>query len=390
MSFITLDNKDWCKGVYHDGRLHFEQIPENLDRTWKYCSYLENKKIEYAAIYAMGKNIEQVCPSNLSDEWKLNKSRLEAYHSSFKEAKISLEENCFFDLVPKQFLLEICNTKCKIIDYVIDNFEKPKNYEMLLAVEKIISQIERQELNLDLKMLKSNMTNVRARNLLKKLNKTSKIKYNLFGSKTGRLTTSQNTFPILNLDKEFRSIIKPNNDLLVELDFNSAEVRVLFALSNKQQPEGDVHNWNAKRFSISREEAKKEIFAWLYGSSKIDSSKYEKWFSTKQVIEQYYSNECIVNPFGRKIKTDDFHKMNHLIQSTTADMVFEQVIKVNELLKNKKSFVSFMVHDSVVIDLAKEELEIVKYLLNEFTNTRFGKIAANISAGKDYGSLRRI
>ena len=75
------------------------------------------------------------------------------------------------------------------------------------------------------------------RNFLKKIKKTEPyIKYNIFGTKTGRLTTKPNSFPILTLKKEYRSILKPNNDLFVELDYNAAELRVLLTLMNVEQP----------------------------------------------------------------------------------------------------------------------------------------------------------
>ena len=44
-----------------------------------------------------------------------------------------LNENCFFELVPQQFLLEFCDIKNKITEHVLKNYEKPKNYDFLKA-----------------------------------------------------------------------------------------------------------------------------------------------------------------------------------------------------------------------------------------------------------------
>ncbi len=66
----------------------------------------------------------------------------------------------------------------------------------------------------------------------------------MWGTKTGRMTTRKHYFPILTLDSDYRSIIKPTNDYFVELDYNAAELRVLLGLSGKEQPIEDLHTWN--------------------------------------------------------------------------------------------------------------------------------------------------
>ena len=390
MIFVTLDNKNWCKGVYTQGKLHFDNLPQDLSGTWKYAPYLSDRRVSYASLYTNGKSIEEICPAHLEDEWKTRKDKLKAYHNSFLEAKVDLQENCFFDLVPKQFLMELCETKTKIIEYVFGNFEKPKNYDCLLGIEKIITEIAEKNLNLDLSVLKNNLHDTRARLLLSKLKEAKQISYNLFGSKTGRLTTNPKTFPILNLDSKYRSVIRPNNDAFLEIDFNAAEIRVLLALSGEKQPEGDIHLWNSKRIGCTREQAKTDIFAWLYGSKQVDSKKYENIFGLNKILERYYDGTQIRNPYGRAIKADDFHKTNYLIQSTANDMVLEQIVKINKLLEAKKSYISFMVHDSVLIDLAKEDKTLVKELIKQFSVTRFGTLPVNVSIGKDYGSLRKV
>lgn len=390
MTFVALDNKDWCKGIYHRGQLHFDKLPEDLNRTWKYSSYLSDRDVLYASLYTQGKSIDDVCPEHLQEEWQHYKKRLKAYHNSFVEAKVDLEQNCFFDLVPDQFLLELCETKVKIIDSVFHTTEKPTNYELLLGAEKIIHEISQQDLNVDLDVLKNNLHDTRARTLMRRVKGKNKISYNLFGSKTGRLSIMPGTFPILNLDKEYKSIIKPQNDLFIELDFNAAEVRTLLSLSGQEQPNGDIHEWNAKRLGITREEAKTEIFAWLYGSKRVDGTKYEKLFKLDKVMDQYYDGFKIKNYFNRLINSDQFHSLNYLVQSTTSDLVLERLVKINNLILKRKSFISFLVHDSVVIDLAKEDKELVNLMVDTFSDTRLGRFPVNISAGKNYGELRKI
>lgn len=391
MTFITLDNKDWCKGIYTNGKLFYEELPQNLNKTWKYAPYLKEKDIEYASLYVQGKTLDQVCPEHLKTQWCESTKKLSAYYKSFTTAKINLEENCFFDLVPEQFLLELCEAKVKIIDWVLENYKKPENYQLMFESEKILSEISNRNLNLDLDYLKDNQHDNRARTLLNRLKSiNTNISYNLFGSKTGRLTTNTGTFPILNLDSKYKSIIKPTNDIFVELDYNAAEVRVLLGLSGEEQPQEDIHEWNAKRLNITREEAKKEIFSWLYGSKKIDTKKYENLFGLNKLLDRNYDGSTITSLYGRKIESDQFHSLNYLIQSSTTELFLDQVTKVNKLLNGRKSFISFMVHDSVVIDLAKEDKKLITNIVKTFGKTRLGNFPVNISAGKDYGQLRKI
>jgi len=391
MAFITLDNKDWCKGIYHQGKLHFEELPKSLKHTWKYASYLSDRNILYASLYTGGKSIDEVCPPNLLEEWTLLKKRLKAFHNSFLKSKINLEENCFFELVPEQFLLELCESKAKIVDHVFEIYQKPEYYDLFLEIEKCLMEISLKNLNIELDFLKKEMHNSRARSFLSKIQKSRPIiDYNLFGSKTGRLTVKKDAFPILNLDTKYRKIIKPTNDLFVELDYNAAELRTLLALSGMEQPRGDIHDWNAKRLNLSRDDAKQQIFSWLYGSTKVDSNKFKEFFNLNKIMSEFYDGSTITNLYKRKIKSDQFHSLNYLIQSTTSDLVLEQFTKISNLLKNKKSFVSFLVHDSIVIDLAKEDRELVEIMMKTFSKTRLGDFPVNLSMGKDYGDLRKI
>ena len=65
MYFQALDDKGECVGVYKDGGLYFEELPENLKRTWKYAEFLGNLDVEYANLYAPNRPLADVCPDYL-------------------------------------------------------------------------------------------------------------------------------------------------------------------------------------------------------------------------------------------------------------------------------------------------------------------------------------
>jgi len=388
--FQSLDNKNKCKDIYCNNKIH-KKIPVDLTGTWDYVDVPYD--IMYAKLYCGGKSIEDVCPDHLRKQWLDASQRLKAYLNSFMQAKISLEEHCFYDLVPQHFLLDFFEVKNEITKHVFDNYKRPENYDFLLQLTKIAEDIKNRPLKLKISNLNNLGHQLATRNFLKRLKGAEKrVKYNIYGTKTGRLTTEPKSFPILTLKKEYRTILEPNNDLYVELDFNAAELRTLLALCDKEQPKEDIHEWNAKnvfRGLQSRSEAKERIFAWLYNP---DSKDYlaNRAYDRTSIKEKYWDGKIVTTPFGRKIEADEFHALNYLIQSTTADMVLRQLIKVYELLKEHKSHIAFVIHDSLVIDLAKEDKPLLKDIFNVFSKTDLGEFLISVKAGKNFGQMKEI
>ena len=109
--FQTLDDKSECVGVYTNGKLFFDSLPEGITRTWRHSGALEDANIEYAWLYADGKNLQQVCPDKYKDQLSSSQAKFRAYLKSFKIAKINLRELCFFDLVPHDFVRILRNKK---------------------------------------------------------------------------------------------------------------------------------------------------------------------------------------------------------------------------------------------------------------------------------------
>ena len=392
MIFQTLDDKHMCPAVYADGQIIKENFPKQLSQTWCYSSFLRDMQVDYAQLYCEGKSLDEVCPENLRPRWDKVSLKLKAFLRSFQESKIDLQQHCFFDLVPQSFLLEFCEIKNDITNHVFQNFLRPKNYRFLLSLTKLIDDIKYRELNIDYELLEANMANYRIRQLKKKVEKNRFIKYNIFGTKTGRLTTTKDSFPILTLDKKYRSLLKPNNDWFIELDFNAAEIRTFLSLAGKPQPEDDIHAWLGKAAfngECDREMIKKNVFAWLYNPS-AKNEYLDKIFDKNKVILDHYANNIVVNPYERKINSDMHHALNYLIQSTTSDILLRRMIAISEKLKERKTFVAFSIHDSVILDFSDEDREILLSIIEEFSNTELGRFKANISVGKDFGNMRNL
>lgn len=393
MLFQALDNKNECVGIYADGDLVYDGPLSGLTRTWSYSAFLEDAPVEYASLYCAGKTIEEMCPEELREKWSNVSERMRAYLRSFSTAKLSLEQNCFFDLVPERYLMELCEVKNQISEHILTTVERPHNYEHLLEVTKLIAEIGHQPLNIVPKNIGHMRARVQARALLKHLARSEPYcKYNLAGTRTGRLTVKSSGFPILTLNRDFRAILEPQNDWFVELDYNAAELRVLLALLDKKQPTGDIHKWNIKnvfRGKGTRPEAKKRAFAWLYNPDSEDLL-MDQFYDRDSVLSKYWDGAHVNTCFNRTIKADRFHALNYIVQSTCADMVLEQACKIRRLLAHKRSTIAFVVHDSVVIDLADEDRQELIELLRGFRNTRFGDFMISVSAGKNFGNLKRL
>ena len=114
MYFQTLDDKGECVGVYKDGEIYFKDLPKGLKRTWKYAEYLQEDGVEYASLLCGSRSIGGVCPNHLIDDWVTVEAKLKAFYRSFVLAKVDMNENCFFDLVPRPFLVEYCEIRNKI------------------------------------------------------------------------------------------------------------------------------------------------------------------------------------------------------------------------------------------------------------------------------------
>ena len=389
MIFQALDDKSECIGIYADGKLSFEDFPENLTKTWRYSASITDPSVEYAWIRAAGRPIADCCPEELKEELGAAQRKMKAYLKSFAIAKVNMADHCVFDLIPHDFLVRFCEIKNKITEHVFETHEAPPNYEHLNGVYKLLHKIRYQKLNLNSEDCKQLFYSSMNRQKIQELMKSYKtIDYNMFGTVTGRLTTHPGSFPMLTLKKELRRIIKPHNDLMMSLDYNGAEIRTLLELCDREQPEYDIHEWNIQNIindlDMTREEAKLYFFAWLYNpeSNDIESDYYDR----KKVLDKHYVDGYIHTPYGRKIKVEQRKALNYLIQSTTADRVLAKAVLIDKMLEGKKSFISHIIHDEIVIDYADEDRDIAVGIRSVFEDGYL----SNFRAGKDFYNLNEI
>tara|TARA_R110000803_G_scaffold130765_1_gene198035 strand:- start:318 stop:1070 length:753 start_codon:yes stop_codon:yes gene_type:complete len=202
---------------------------------------------------------------------------------------------------------------------------------------------------------------------------------------------------------------------IMEADFAQLEFRVAAFLSQdevaiEEVVNGfDVHAYTAKVISdagepTTRQEAKEHTFAPLYGATGYGRSKevatYYKHFIQKyKGVAKWHTNLAneavrtlgIQTPSGRKFAFPDVVRRangsvtfftnikNYPVQSfATADIVPAVMIEIGKRLSTYKSCLVNTVHDSVVIDIHPDEVQVVKDTITGVNHDLVGIIQRSI------------
>ena len=393
MFFQLLDNKFDCAGTYLDGQFIWDKIPQGISKTWSYSDHLFGHDIDYAHLLVEGKTMSQVCPEHLRENWEAVNMMMKSHFRAIRSSKINLADVCFYDLVPQKHLQHFFDAKNEITKWVFDNHEKPGHYNLLKRVQQATRELKRHPVKLNTFALYcESADDQKAKHLYDQFGETTPyVDYDIFGTVTGRMTTKKNSFPILNLKKELKVHVHPTNDVFIELDFNASEIRTMLALQGHEQPQEDIHEWNIRNVfkkDISREDAKRKIFAWLYNeeSTSIKSDFYNR----ESLREEHYRDGKVKTPFGRSIVAPDGKALNYLLQSTSSDNTLDRFCKISNFLRASRSHVAFVVHDSVIIDLHKDDRLLIPELVSMFGDTQLGKFKVNCSIGKNLGKMKEF
>mgnify|MGYP003963375455 FL=1 len=402
MIFQTLDDKADCVGIYTNNQLIFDtlEFPKGLTATWKYVPYLRGMEIDYATLYLEGRPILSSIPEYLQDDWDDISKKIIAFKRSLAISHVDTLENCFFDLVPSRFLVEFCEVKNKITKHILDSIKKPSRYEFYKYVSMMLTDISHRTVRLDRRKINTYKQVPKLKSHAETLLTCNPVvDYNQFGTKTGRLTTRKSTFPILTLNKVFRSSVLPQNDFFVELDFNGAEVRTLLGLLGADQPAEDVHEFHLNNIFTglsTRDEAKVAFFAWLYGSRAAaktpEATALEGFYDKSSLLDVHWKDKTVTTPFRKQIHDVEKHyALNYLVQSTAAELTLKQALKLDHLLRTQGSgsAIAFIIHDAVILDMKKEDEHLLKMLYELMKSTNFGTFSINIKKGQTLGSLRK-
>ncbi len=374
MILQTLDIKSNCSGIYHDKKFFIDEATDLVNKyclAWKHSPLLDDEKYSYLYLSARSDDLSPY--SHDPELYNICKSKMQSHQKAAIAAKVSLEDECFFDLLPEHQLIKWFEIRKYAMENLHKTVQRKSDYEILHKAHVLTTNISHQDINFQ--------------------DRTGRILYNIFGSATGRLTTNRGSVPVLTLKKEERGMLKPSNGSFVELDLNAAEVRTMLALSGHDQPEGDIHEWVAENIfngSVERSQAKVQLFAWLYNPSN-SKSHFDKFFS-RTIFRDFYffDKQLLTTPYGRELTVDERKAQNYLLQSTTSDIVIENAYRIMKMLTSRKSNVAFTLHDSIILDFSREDIDLLPALKKQFETTRWGNFPSTCNVGRTFGNLRKL
>ena len=343
-------------------------------------------EVDYSWLITEDKPLSQYCHNTrLLSDYVKKEEVIFSHFKAFKKSKICLDKVCFFDLIPESILRSYLDLKNEVtLDVWENNIFDENYYNTLKRAHTLCSSMESYSVNLDKPWLRENKHKYNTNKFNNK-----HIKYDIFKTKTGRLSTKKDSFPILNMNTLLRRALLPNSDLFVSFDYNAAEVRTMLALMGIEQPKSDIHSTHSKVLKTDRKEAKSTFFSWLY-----DPVKKHKYFDSTydrgKLLDKYYYNGCVETDFGRSMPVEKDKAFNYILQSTANDIAIENFYKVQQHLVGKKTKIAFMIHDSLVLDVSKEESSDLLQIKNLIEETRYGTINCSLSVGKNLLDMREV
>lgn len=235
---------------------------------------------------------------------------------------------------------------------------------------------------------------------------------------TGRLSSTEpnlQNIPIrTEMGRVFRSVFIPKEgSVFLDADYSQVELRLLASLSKDEKlieayrKDADIHRVTASEvFHVPldlvtpelRRNAKAVNFGIVYGISAFGLSEglsisrqeakeyIERYFATYPKVKEYLDGEVafakehsyVKTLFGRRRPLPEIHASNFMrrsfservamnapVQGTAADIIKKAMVLVDQRLQEKqcKSRIVLQIHDELLLEVEKEELETVKEIL---------------------------
>ena len=265
-------------------------------------------------------------------------------------------------------------------------------------------------------------------------------KFNQTITATGRISSTEpnlQNIPIrMEIGKAIRKVFVPEKDyIFVDADYSQIELRVLAHISNDEtlieayKSDSDIHRITASKVfatpmeevtELQRRNAKAVNFGIVYGISSFglsqdlsitrkEAAEYIKQYFTTYpgikkfldtTIEEAKQNGYVTTMFGRRrpvpeLSSSNFMQrqfgeriaMNSPIQGSAADIIKIAMVNVYRVLKEKglKSRLILQVHDELLIETHKDEIDEVKKIV-EYEMKNAASLQVVLEIGMETGN----
>lgn len=266
--------------------------------------------------------------------------------------------------------------------------------------------------------------------------------YNQALTVTGRLSSSNPNLQNIPIRSEEGNKIRSafcamdkENSLILSADYSQIELRLLAHVSGDEHlihaftSGEDVHAMTAaKVFGVDLKDVTKEMrrrakavnFGIVYGQSKYGLAKslgitnaeaqefIDKYFETYPKVKDYMNNEVefvaqngyVETAFGRKrYLASELHSSNYQIrefaqraainqplQGTAADLIKIAMIRVDKAISSMKTKMIMQVHDELVFEVPKDELEQLKAIILDCMALKDQNLKVPLDVDINYGA----
>ena len=266
--------------------------------------------------------------------------------------------------------------------------------------------------------------------------------YNQALTVTGRLSSSNPNLQNIPIRSEEGNKIRSafcamdkENSLILSADYSQIELRLLAHVSGDEHlihaftSGEDVHAMTAaKVFGVELKDVTKEMrrrakavnFGIVYGQSKYGLAKslgitnaeaqefIDKYFETYPKVKEYMNNEVefvtqngyVETAFGRKrylaseLQSSNYQirefaqraAINQPLQGTAADLIKIAMIRVDKAIAGMKTKMIMQVHDELVFEVPKEELEQLKSIILDCMALKDQNLKIPLDIDINYGS----
>ena len=235
--------------------------------------------------------------------------------------------------------------------------------------------------------------------------------YNLLTT-TGRPSNSFGTVNFAALPPEKRKTFIPENDYLVEFDFDAYHLRLIGNLVKYDFGDESVHEHFAKIYNCEYDEAKQKTFQILYGGIRDEHRHLSQFFNKTYVYINKKWNEInthnyiFTDIYRRKLLFENYEDLNrnklfnYLIQAYETETNIKKILSIQDYLLNKKTKLILYGYDSFLFDFSEtdgvETLKQIKKVLEDKYDLPTNRVdyepyfMTKSKMGLNYGEMRDI